>query len=290
MVQRKISYVNGRYVPHEDAFVHIEDRGYQFSDGVYEVIGIMNGKMFDDELHFKRLERSCKHLHMNMPVTVPAMKIIVNELIRRNRVKDSYIYIQVTRGVAPRNHAFPKPGTKPALTIMFTTLTPPPQKDYDKGVSIITGKDIRWHRKDIKSISLLANILAKQDAVIAGVKENWLVDKVTGFITEGSSTNAYIVDKSGVVRTHPADECILGGVTRDVVLQIAKKNKIKVSEKPFTIAELRSAKEAFITSTTSGVLPVVKADGKNIGNGKPGEITMRLNKLYNEHMQNIGNA
>jgi D-alanine transaminase len=288
MVHRKISYVNGRYVPHEHAFVHIEDRGYQFADGVYEVVAILNGKMLDEKLHFKRLQRSCDCLDILMPMPVSSMRIVINEMVRKNNVQNSYIYIQITRGVAPRNHPFPKGGIKPSLVIMFTELKSPPEKDYKNGVSIITGEDIRWKRKDIKTISLLANVLAKQEAVKAKVKEIWLIDSITKNITEGSSTNAYIIDKKGILRTHPATEHILGGVTRDTVLRLACEAGLKVAEEAFKPEDIKDAKEAFITSTTVGVLPVVKIDGNNIGNGKPGEISNKLTELYNKYMSMRG--
>lgn len=283
MTHGKISYVNGKYVPHEKAMVHIEDRGYQFSDGVYEMLAVKKGKLLDSDLHLKRLKRSLKSLYIDWPTSPDSIRVIIKELIRRNKVTNAYVYLQVTRGVAPRNHPFPK-DAKPSLTVMFSELQPPPQKDYESGVKVITGPDLRWGRRDIKSISLLANVLAKQEAVKAGVKEMWLIDGNSGNITEGSSTNAYIINKAGEIVTHPANECILGGVTRDKVLRVAKKAGIKVKEKPFKLKDALAAKEAFLTSTTSGVLPVVQVDKKKIGNGKPGEITKKLMKAYSDFM------
>lgn len=262
----------------------MEDRGYQFSDGVYEVIAIMNGKMLDDDLHFKRLKRSLDELGIKMPMKKSSMNAVIDEVARRNRVTDGFLYLQVTRGVASRNHAIPK-NMEPSLTVMFVELKPPPKQDYENGVTVVVAEDIRWKRRDIKSISLLANTLAKQVAVEAKAKEAWMVDKVSGFVTEGSSTNAYIVNEKGEVQTHPANESILGGVTRDSVIRAAKKNGIKVKEKPFTLAEAKKAREAFFTSTTAGVMPVVQIDKKKISNGKPGEVTKKLIDVYDDYMK-----
>ena len=284
MQHRKVSYVNGRYVPHEHAMVHIEDRGYQFSDGVYEVMALEKGKLLDDDLHYSRLKRSLDGISVAMPVSVPVLNSVIRELSRVNKINSGYIYIQVTRGVAPRNHSFPKGNIRPSLVVSFVHPKPPTEKEYENGVDVITGDDIRWFRRDIKSISLLPNVLSKQDAIKAGVKEIWFIDKVTGFITEGSSTNAYIIDKSGTILTHPANEYILGGVTRDSVLKEARKAGIKIEERPFTLAEAEGAAEAFLTSTTSWVLPVVKMNGKKIADGKPGKITKKLIELYSSYV------
>lgn len=280
----RISYVNGRYANHFEAFVHIEDRGYQFSDGVYEVIAIQNGVLIEGEGHFVRLERSLKELHIPMPMSRAAMLCIVRELLRRNHRKDGCIYIQVTRGVAKRDHAFPKH----ASASLVMTLSPPKTPSTalkQKGIEVISRPDIRWGRRDIKSISLLPNILAKQEAIKAGAKEAWLVDE-KGFVTEGSSTNCYIIQDQTLV-THPANERILGGITRDVVLQLARKDGVKVDERPFTLEEAKQASEAFVTSTTLGIMPVVKIDEMVIGNGHPRDTAQKLMSLYDQHVEGL---
>lgn len=277
----KISYVNGRYITHNEASVHIEDRGYQFSDGIYEVMLVQNGVLVEGDRHFVRLARSLRELSIPAPMSRAAMECIVRELLRKNRRRDGLLYIQVTRGVAKRDHAFPKH----AHASLVMTVSPPkfPGAALKKqGIEVITYPDIRWGRRDIKSISLLPNILAKQNAIKAGVKETWLVDE-KGYVTEGSSTNCYIVKDQTLV-THPANERILGGVTRDVVLQLARSNGVKVDERPFTVQEAKAATEAFITSTTLGVMPVVKIDDSVIGNGYPRDVTMKLMELYDDHV------
>lgn len=278
----KTAYVNGRYVPHHQARVHIEDRGYQFSDGIYEYIAFYNRRLLDGELHFKRLERSLRELQIPMPMSFPAMQVIVRELIARNSRQDGGLYIQITRGVARRDHPFPKPVPVPALVMTVCAAKLPKEHEVRAGVKVITHPDLRWARRDIKSISLLPNILAKQEAAANSAREAWLLDGQS--ISEGSASNSYIVTTSGEVITHQADELILGGVTRDVVLRLAKKNGIKISERAFSLAEVAQAAEAFLTSTSANVLPVVKVDDMVIGNGKPGPVTQKLQALYDSHV------
>lgn len=278
-----ISYVNGAYTLHADAAIHIEDRGYQFADGIYEVIAIKNGVLIDGEPHFERLERSLRELAIAEPVSRAALKIIIKELLRRNRSKDNSVYIQISRGVARRDHPFPKDIT-PSLVITLLGAKPPSPVAREKGIHVITQRDIRWARRDIKSISLLPNILAKQAAVEAGVKETWLVNDA-GCVTEGSSTNSYIVTAQGVVVTHPANENILGGITRQTLLRLAHANGIKVEERPYTVEEAKSAAEAFLTSSTQGVIPIVQIDSTVIGNGHPREVTRKLMKLYDTYIE-----
>ena len=277
----RVSYVNGEYVQHYEAAVHIEDRGYQFSDGVYEYIAFYNRKLVDAELHLKRLERSLREVEIAMPMSILSMSVVIRELIARNNKNDGGLYIQISRGVAKRDHGFPK-GVRPSLVMTVCGSKLPSEKQIKEGVSVITAPDIRWGRRDIKSISLLPNILAKQKAVEAGAREAWLVDG--DIVSEGSASNSYIVSKAGQLITHPLNECILGGITREVVLKLACANSIPVAERVFTIAEVREAAEAFITSTSANVLPVVKIDGKTIGNGKPGPVSRRLNALYLDHI------
>lgn len=283
---QKISYVNGSYVNHLEAAVHIEDRGYQFSDGIYEVIAIEHGVLIDGEPHLVRLERSLKELEIAMPMSRAAMKLVIKELLRRNHATQGCLYIQVTRGVAKRNHDFPK-NVAPALVMTLSGPKTPSSKQREEGVHAITHPDIRWGRRDIKTISLLANILAKEQASRAKVREAWLYDE-QGIITEGSSSNAYIVTKEGILVTHPANNRILGGITRSRILELAKDAGIKVEERAFNIAEIATAREAFITSTTAGVLPVVKIDDTVIGNGFPCEVTRKLAKLYENYVMSCG--
>lgn len=277
----RTAYVNGSYVPHADASVHIEDRGYQFADGIYEYIAFYNRTLVDGELHLRRLERSLSELDIAMPMRLKPMMIVIAELIERNGREDGGLYIQITRGVAKRDHAFPK-AAAPSLVMTICAAKLPTAKQVSEGVSVITQPDLRWARRDIKSIALLPNILAKQKAAQAGAREAWLVDG--GRVIEGSASNSYIVSKSGEVITHPANESILGGITREVVLELARKAQIPVAERVFTLAEAKNATEAFITSTSANVLPVVSIDGKKVGSGKPGPVARRLNELYVAHI------
>lgn len=278
----RISYVNGQYVLHSDALVSIEDRGYQFADGIYEYYAFYNGTLLDEELHMKRLERSLGELSIAMPMSAKAFSIVMRELIGRNSRIDGGLYLQVTRGVARRDHPFPKHG-KPAVTMTICGAKIPKPAEVKNGVSVMTHPDQRWDRCDIKSVALLANVLAKQEASRRGLREAWLVME-NGRISEGSVSNAYIVNAKGELQTHPADRNILGGVTRDVVLKLARANGIKVVEKPFSLADIRAASEAFITSTSANVLPVVKVDDITIGKGKPGAVTQQLLSLYQDHI------
>lgn len=278
----RIAYVNGSYVNHSQAFVHIEDRGYQFSDGVYEYIAFYNRKLLDGELHLKRLGRSLKELKIAEPVFRSALPIIIRELIEKNGRDDGGLYIQVTRGVAKRDHVFPK-NIRPSLVMTICAAKTPKPREFSEGVKVITSADNRWVRRDIKSVSLLANILSKQEAASAGVREALLAE-ADGMINEGSASNVFIVNEKGTLITHHADENILGGITRDVIIKLARKAKIPVEERAFNIVEAKSAQEMFITSTSINVLPVVKIDDKLIGKGKVGDITKKLQELYNAHI------
>jgi D-alanine transaminase len=261
--------------------VHVEDRGYQFADGIYEYIAFYNGQLLDGGLHLDRLERSLRGLAMGMPTARRAMEIVMAELIARNGRRDGGLYMQVTRGVARRDHAFPRQ-VKPAFVMTVCAAKTPATQEARSGVRVISHADIRWGRRDIKSVSLLANILAKQEAAAARAREAWLVDG--GVVTEGSASNAYIVSGRGELVTHPANEKILAGITRDIVLQLARKAGIPVVETPFTPAQALDAAEAFMTSTSANVLPVVKLDDRLIGSGRPGALTLQLQALYAEHI------
>lgn len=278
----KISYINGRYLNHNDAYVHMEDRGYQFADGVYEVIAFYNRRFLDEELHLNRLFRSMKEVRIVDPMSETALKLVMRELLSRNDRVDGTLYMQVTRGVAKRDHPFPR-STRPSLTMAVTGPKIPKESDVKNGVKVITVPDQRWARRDIKSIALLPNILAKQCAVEANAREAWQVD-ADGFVTEGSASNSAIVNAKGEIITYPADEHILGGITRIVVLDLARRAGIKIIERPFSVSEARKAKEAFITGTTANVLPVTQIDEVVIGNGKPGEVTLNLLEMYYKHI------
>jgi len=275
----RIAYVNGQFLPHGDAGVHIEDRGYQFADGIYEACLVINGRFWDLEGHLKRMARSLRELGMDAPMGAGALNVVMGELLRRNRLKTALIYIQATRGVAPRNHPFPSPSVEPAL-ILTARRFDLDQSDVlaAKGARVITHPDIRWGRVDIKSVSLLPNVLAKEAAAAAGAAEAWLVRD--GRITEGASSNAWIVDKDGALVTHPKTHEILGGITRQTVIECAEELQLKVVERPFVLEDVVEAREAFLTSATNLVLPVVAVDGKAVGDGAPGPVALRLRDAY----------
>ncbi len=274
----RIAYVNGRYLPIHEPAIRIEDRGYQFADGVYEVCKVVAGRFCDLDRHLDRLERSLGAIRMPMPMARGALALVLKETWRRNRLPDAILYLQVSRGVAVRNHAFPA-RARPSLVVTVRPSRLPSALEMELGVSVMTLPDERWARCDIKSISLLPNILAKQKAVEAGCREAWLVDS-EGLVTEGSSSNAYMVDVEGRVVTRPLGPAILGGITRALVLDLARRAGIEVVERPFTVEEALGAREAFLTSTTSLVLPVTEIDGRPVANGRPGGVTARLAGLY----------
>ncbi|MCB2113701.1 MAG: D-amino-acid transaminase [Parvularculaceae bacterium] len=275
----RIAYVNGAYTPLKDAFVHIEDRGYQFADGIYEVVVRVGGRFWDLDGHLARWSRSLKELSIAEPMSERALRLIIHRLVEKNRLGDCYIYMQATRGVAPRNHTFPLEGTRPSLVMTVKPLDMNKlNANAQKGISVITEPDIRWDRVDIKSVGLLANTLAKENAKKAGSGEAWLVRD--GKITEGGSSNAWIVDKSGALITHPLGHEILGGVTRQAVIACAEKLQIRVIERAFSVDEAENASEAFITSATNLVTPVTAIDGVKIGGGKPGTVALRLREAY----------
>jgi D-alanine transaminase len=277
----RIAYVAGQYVPHREAAVHIEDRGYQFADGVYEVIAVVAGHLVDAELHLKRLHRSLNELRIPMPMPDSALMVVTREVIRRNGVDNGIVYLQITRGAAPREHAFPK-AVKPTVVVTSRRTRPPDPRLGNDGIAVITITDIRWRRCDIKSVALVANVLGKQQAKEAGAYEAWQVDGEDR-VTEGTSTNAWIVAHDGTVVTRAADHAILNGVTRLAVLDIIAREGYRLVERPFTVAEAKAAREAFLTSTTADLLPVVRLDGALIGDGKPGPLSRKLREAYLAH-------
>ena len=281
----RIAYVNGRYRPLRDAHVHIEDRGYQFADGVYEVCEVRDGRLVDERRHLERLQRSLSELRIRLPMPLPALSVVLHETVRRNRVRDGIVYLQITRGAARRDHAFPPPETPPAVVVTARTL------DREKGertaldgIAVITVPDQRWPRVDIKSVSLLPNVLAKQAAREQGAREAWLVD-AKGFVTEGSSSNAWIVTADRKLVTRPADTGILRGISRTVLLDAIRAQGLVLEERPFTVAEAAAAREAFVTSASQIVLPVVKIDGKPVGGGAPGPVAAALRREFHRHAE-----
>ncbi len=281
----RIAYVNGRYLPLAHASVNIEDRGYQFSDGVYEVCEVRGGRLVDERRHIERLQRSLSELRIAMPMTPESLGAVLREVVRRNRVRWGIVYLQITRGVSRRDHAFPPPGTRPAVVVTARNMDfAQAERLAADGVAVISVPENRWDRVDIKSVSLLPNVLAKQTAREHGAREAWFVDK-QGFVTEGSSSNAWIVTRNGTVVTRQVDNAILKGITRTVVLDIIAAQGLKLDVRPFTMDEAKEAREAFITSASQTVMPVVKIDGRPVGNGAPGLIASALRRDFYRHAE-----
>jgi D-alanine transaminase len=276
----RVAYINGRYLPHGQAGVHIEDRALQLGDGIYEVANVTDGKPLDEEPHLDRMERSLRELGMAMPIARGALKLVMREMIARNRIADGYLYMQVTRGAAKRDHVPPEDGTRPTLIITMRGQDRAAlAQRLEQGIAVSTQADIRWGRCDIKTVQLLPNLLAKQAARQTGAFEAWLVD-ADGYVTEGASTNAWIVAADGTVITRDLSHAILPGVTRRIMLDAIAEARMTVVERKFTVAEALAAKEAFISSATGAAVPVVAIDGKNIANGVPGALTRRIRDLY----------
>ncbi len=282
----RIAYVNGQYVPHRDAFVHIEDRGYQFADGVYEVFALHHGRLVGEKGHLDRLGHSLRELRIDWPMSRPALQVVIRETARRNRVHNGIVYLQITRGVARRDHPFPK-DVESSLVLTARRAPPIDKEKLRQGVGVITIPDIRWKRHDIKSVSLLPNILGKQQAREADAYEAWMVND-EGMVTEGTSSNAWIVTKGGELVTHNASYAILNGITRLSVLEAATEAGIKFSERPFSVDEALEAKEAFVTSSTSHVTAITSIDGKSVGNGHIGELTSKMLDLYVDFIEAKG--
>jgi D-alanine transaminase len=250
------------------------------------VVPVFNGILVDEDLHLDRLDRSLGELRIARPMTRPALKLVSREMIRRNGLTNGFLYMQVTRGVAPRDHKFPKASTKPALVMTTRQVKPHSEQLLNEGLKVITVPDQRWDRCDIKSVSLLPNILGKQAAVEAGAYEAWQVD-AEGMVTEGTSTNAWIVTADNKVVTRDATHSILNGITRITLLELIRKEGYELEERAFSVDEARAAREAFITSSTSYVLPVTQLDGKPIGNGHPGILTGKLRRHYMDYMNGL---
>jgi D-alanine transaminase len=276
----RIAYTNGRYLPLSQATIGIEDRGFMFADGVYEVCVVKNKRIIDEGRHMSRLARSLNELRIRWPMAPSALGVVMRETIRRNRVSDGVVYVQITRGAGPRNHAFPPDTVSPSTVVVARPIDREQmERAASEGIAVITTPDNRWERVDIKSVSLLPNVLAKQAAKEAGAAEAWFVDK-DGHVTEGASSNAWIVTDNGVLVTRTADSGILRGVTRQVVLDLIRREGITFEERSFTVSEAQAAREAFISSAGNLVMPVVRINGQPIGEGKPGPLSLKLRQLF----------
>ncbi|WP_419317111.1 D-amino-acid transaminase [Caulobacter sp. ErkDOM-E] len=276
----RFAYVNGRFVRHGEAAVHIEDRGYQLADGVYEVWAVFDGKLADAQGHFARLWRSLDSLRIAHPMGQAALTVVLREAVRRNMVRNGLVYLQVTRGVARRDHAFPNPAVAPSMVVTAKSTDPQlAERKAAQGAAVISVPENRWGRCDIKSVGLLPNALAKQAARERGAIEAWFVDDL-GLVTEGASSNAWIVDAEGHLRTRDTQANILHGVTRSTLFEVIREAGLPINEKPFTIAEAQAAREAFITGAGTLVMPIVSVDGVKVGDGAPGPVATRLRSLY----------
>jgi D-alanine transaminase len=280
----RVAYVNGRYVPHAQASVHVEDRGYQFADGVYEVVYLWNGRLIDAGLHLDRLERSLRELRIAAPLSRAALLVVLAQMVARNRRRHGLIYIQVTRGVARRDHAFPPAGTRPALVVTLRAAPALPASIDGWTARAITLPDARWARCDIKSVALLPNVLARQEARDQGATEAILVD-AEGMVTEGASTTVWIVDAEGVLATRPLSHAILPGCTRQALIAELDRAGIAFQERAFAVTELRQAREIFLTSASSFIKPVVSLDGAAVGQGEPGPVARLLFGLFTVHVR-----
>jgi D-alanine transaminase len=285
----RIAYVNGRYLDQREASVNIEDRGYQFGDGIYEVVHLHDGRFVDEDRHLDRLERSLREIRLPMPMSRAALRHVLAEVGRRNRVTEGLLYMQVTRGVARRDHAFPIPTrhgpVPPALVVTVKRIAAYPT-DVDKwAAACITLPDLRWARRDIKSVNLLPNCLARQAAREQGAIEAILYDEATGMVTEGAATSFWIVDEQGVIRTRHLDQVILPGCTRGALLTELAEAGIAWEERDFSLEEMRRAREAFLTSATSFVKPITRIDGQPVGGGTVGPVVRRLFEIFARHVK-----
>jgi len=279
----RIAYVNGRYLAQRDASVNIEDRGYQFGDGIYEVVNLVDGAFLDEDLHLRRLERSLGEIRLTMPMPLHALRVVIREVARRNRVLTGLVYMQVNRGVARRDHAFPRRPVPPSLVVTARHSPPYPSTIEGWNIAAITHPDLRWARRDIKSVNLLPNVLARQAAREAGAGEAILFDPATRLVTEGAATSFWLVDAEGAIRIPPLGEIILPGCTRAALLAEMAEAGIAVDERPVSVEELETAREAFLTSAGSFVKPVLSIDGRPVADGRPGPVTRRLFDLFTRH-------
>jgi D-alanine transaminase len=279
----RIAYVNGAYLPQREAAVNVEDRGYQFADGIYEVVHLYRGRFVDWDLHAARLERSLREVRIPMPMGRAALEHVLHEVARRNRVTEGLLYMQVTRGVARRDHAFPSDDVRPAVVVTIRRIPPYPRDVAAWTTTAITQPDLRWARCDIKSTGLLPNVLARQAAREQGAAEAILVD-ADGMVTEGAATSFWIVGEDGVLRTRPLSHAILPGCTRAALQALMNEDGVAFEERAFSAAEMRGAREAFITSATSFVKPIVAIDGTRVGDGEVGPVTRKLFAMFARHV------
>lgn len=276
----RVVYVNGRYRPYAEAAVHVEDRGFQLADAVYEVVEVRDRSLVDETRHLDRLDRSLGELGIASPMSRAALRHVIREVIHRNRVRHGTVYLQVSRGQAPRDFVFPPAGLSPTVVCLARTASPEKLDAVAAcGIAVRSMADMRWGRCDIKTVMLLPACLAKTAASAAGAKEAWLVDR-DGIVTEGAASNAWIVTAAGEVVTRSTGTAILAGVTRRTTLDVLTREGLTLVERGFTIAEAQAAREAFITSASNTVMPVVDIDGHRIGDGRPGPVTRRLRQAF----------
>ena len=276
----RIAYVNGAYVPLTAATVSIQDRGFQFADSIYEVWAVRGGRLYDAAEHMARFQRSLSELRITPPMTEPSLWAVIRETIRRNRVRDGIVYLQVSRGAANRDHVFPSPAVKPTIVVTAKNLDQRAiSKRAEAGINVITLPETRWARRDIKSTNLLPNALARQEAKEEGAFEAWFVDE-HGLVTEGTSSNAFIVSTDGVIITRPLSNDLLHGVTRASLIRIARDRQMRIEERAFSVEEAKAAREAFISAASNPAVPVITIDGATIGDGRPGPVTQALRAAY----------
>ena len=274
MEMPRFAYVDGRFVPHHRAMVHVEDRGFQFADGVYEVIAVEEGRLVDEGGHIDRLDRSLRELRIDWPIGRRGLDLVMRELVRRNRVQNGLLYVQITRGTAVRDFKFPS-AAKPTLAMTARRGQLHPDSRIKGGVRVVTVPDLRWKRCDIKSIALLPQVLAKQEAAEHGAFEAWMVDE-EGYVTEGSSSSSWIVTSDGTLVTRQISNAILKGVTRNSLIRLAQEEGLTVQERAFTVEEAYTAREAFMSSASTYAQPIVQIDDRVIGNGVPGSLALKL--------------
>jgi D-alanine transaminase len=281
----RIAYVNGDYIPMRRAMVHVEDRGYQFGDAVYEVCEVREGRLIDERRHLARLRRSLDALQIRLPMSHAALHVVLREVVARNRIGYGIVYLQISRGVARRDHAFPAPEVPPSLVVTARPLNARRNEALAAGgIAVVSVPDDRWGLVDIKTTGLLPNVLARQAAIAQGARDAWFVDK-DGKVTEAASANAWIVTAAGSVVTRPADHGILEGITRTVLFDVIKEQGLSVEERPFTLAEAYAAREAFVTAASQIVLPVVRIDGHIIGEGRPGPLAAALRRTFHQYVE-----
>ncbi len=273
-----ITFLNGEYVPHSKAFVHVEDRGFLFADGIYDFVLVHRGRLINEEAHLDRIHYSLGELEIAWPLSRDELKAALREVIRRNDLVEGYVYIEMTRGVAPRDHAFPK-DVKGTVVIIARHAPYPSDSVARQGVKVITTPDLRWKRCDIKSVALLPNVLARQRAIRAGASEAWMIDD-EGFVTEGCACNAWIVTDAGHVVTRYLDRAILSGITRRMLTEVLAKEGVRLEERKFTVAEAQSAREAFLTNTPLHIKPVIQIDDRVVGTGEAGPLTLKILASY----------